>query len=101
MDPRRPELLPADTAVPAGRCVIINADDFGRSAAINRGIIEAHENGILTSASLMVCYPAAAAAADYARDHQGFSVGLHLDLYEWRYRNDQWEPVYQRVDTED
>ena len=33
--------------------LIVNADDFGQSPGINRGIIEAHERGIVTSASLM------------------------------------------------
>ena len=51
---------------PDVRCVIINADDFGLSAGINRGIIEAHERGIVTSASLMVRWP----AAEYARAHR-------------------------------
>ena len=47
---------------PAGtRHLIVNADDFGQSAGINRGIIEAHEHGIVTSTSLMVRWPAAGA----------------------------------------
>ena len=33
---------------------IVNVDDFGQSPGINRGIIEAHEHGIVTSASLMM-----------------------------------------------
>ena len=36
----------------------MNADDFGFSSGINRGIVEAHERGIVTSASLMVDRPA-------------------------------------------
>src|SRR5436190_23980393 len=64
------------------RAVIVNADDFGQSAGINRGIIEAHERGIVTSASLMVRWPAAPAAAAYACAHRGLSVGLHVDLGE-------------------
>ncbi|MBI3874558.1 MAG: ChbG/HpnK family deacetylase [Verrucomicrobia bacterium] len=50
------------------RFLIVNADDFGLSAGVNRGIIEAHERGIVTSASLMVCQPAAAdAVTDMSR----------------------------------
>src|SRR4051794_16830036 len=47
------------------RYVIVNADDFGQSRGINRGIILAHEQGIVTSASLMVRWAAAAEAAAY------------------------------------
>jgi predicted glycoside hydrolase/deacetylase ChbG (UPF0249 family) len=74
--------------------LIVNADDFGRSSGINHGIATAHEHGVVTSASLMVRWPAAAAAADYARDRSGFSVGLHLDLGERAFDGDGWQPVY-------
>src|SRR5512143_125956 len=84
----------------AKRYLIVNADDFGLSAGVNRGIIRAHEEGILTSASLMVRYPAAAEAARYALEHPRLSVGLHLDLAEWVYRDDQWIPRYQVVATD-
>jgi predicted glycoside hydrolase/deacetylase ChbG (UPF0249 family) len=64
------------------RQLIVNADDFGRSPGLNRGVIRAHEYGIVTSASLMVRFPAAAEAAAYARAHPDLSVGLHIDLLE-------------------
>ncbi len=76
------------------RRLIVNGDDFGRSEMINQGIIQAHEQGILTSASLMVRWPAAEAAGLYARDTPGLSVGLHLDLSEWRFEG-EWRPVYE------
>ena len=85
----------------AGRYLIVNADDFGLSAGVNRGIIEAHEAGIVTSTTLMVRWPAAAAAADYSRQHPDFSIGLHIDLCEWTYRDDAWMPRYQRVPLDD
>ena len=50
-----------------GRLLIVNADDFGQTAGVNRGVIEAHDRGIVTSASLMVRWPAAAEAASFAR----------------------------------
>src|ERR1700688_857547 len=81
--------------------LIVNADDFGQSAGTNRGIIEAHEHGIVTSASLMVRWPGAAQAATYAQAHPELSVGLHLDLGEWAYRNGEWVPLYQLVDEND
>jgi chitin disaccharide deacetylase len=83
------------------RSLIVNADDFGLSEGVNRGIIEAHERGIVTSASLMVVKPAAAAAADYGREHPRFSLGLHLDLGEWAYDGGAWVLVYQIIPLDD
>jgi predicted glycoside hydrolase/deacetylase ChbG (UPF0249 family) len=83
------------------RFLIVNADDFGLSEGVNRGIIEAHERGIVTSASLMVLKPSASSAASYSREHPRLSVGLHLDLGEWTYDGDAWSPVYQVVPLED
>lgn len=81
--------------------LIVNADDFGLSEGVNRGIIEAAESGILTSASLMVRQPAAAAAAAYTRTKPRISLGLHLDLGEWVYRQGEWVPLYSVVSTDD
>lgn len=81
--------------------LIVNADDLGLSPGVNRGIIECVELGLLTSASLMVRWPAAAEAAAYAKRNSAFSVGLHLDLGEWVLRNGEWEPLYHVVDTHD
>jgi len=85
----------------ATRYLIVNADDFGQSPGVNRGIIQCVEHGIVTSASLMVRWPAAVAAAEYARAHPGLSVGLHLDLGEWACREGEWAPVYTVVTEED
>lgn len=81
----------------AERYLIVNADDFGRSRGINGGVIRAHEKGIVTSASLMVRYPASVEAADYASRNRHLSVGLHLDLGEWVCRDWDWTPLYQVV----
>ncbi len=83
------------------RTAIVNADDFGQSAGINRGIVEAHERGIVTSASLMVRWHAASAAAVYARSHPRLSVGLHIDLGESIYRGGEWISLYERVNFRD
>jgi predicted glycoside hydrolase/deacetylase ChbG (UPF0249 family) len=65
----------------AGRShVIFNADDFGASRGINRGIVECHRRGVVTSTSLMVEGRAAAEAAALAKDHPGLAVGLHFDV---------------------
>jgi chitin disaccharide deacetylase len=79
----------------SGRYLIVNADDFGRSPGVNRGVARTHEEGIVTSASLMVRWPAAAEAAAYAREHPELSVGLHLDLGEWAYADGRWDQVYE------
>jgi hopanoid biosynthesis associated protein HpnK len=62
------------------RRLIVNADDFGRSDAVNQAVIQAHREGILTSASLMVSGPAFAEAVGLARAHPALGVGLHLSL---------------------
>jgi predicted glycoside hydrolase/deacetylase ChbG (UPF0249 family) len=80
-----------------GRLLIVNADDFGQTAGVNRGVIEAHERGIVTSASLMVRWPAAAEAATYARTHPALGLGLHVDLGEWARRGEEWVAVYEVV----
>lgn len=76
------------------RVLIVNADDFGRSPGVNGGVIRAHEEGIVTSATLMVRWPAATDAAAYAL-RSSLGVGLHLDLGEWEYRNSEWRPRYE------
>lgn len=76
------------------RELIVNADDFGMSEAVTAGIIRAHDNGIVTSTSLMVRRAAAATAAQYARANRSLSVGLHVDLGEWVCRDGEWRPSY-------
>lgn len=62
------------------RRLIVNADDFGRSSAINHAVIRAHQEGILTTASLMVNGDAADEAVGLARQNPKLGVGLHLTL---------------------
>jgi len=81
--------------------LIVNADDFGQSTGVNRGIIEAHERGIVTSASLMTRWLAAGEASLYAKEHPELSIGLHLDLGEWAYRAGAWVPLYTVVPLDD
>ena len=58
--------------------LIVTADDFGRSAEINRAVILAHREGILTSASLMIAGEAADEAVSLARENPTLAVGLHV-----------------------
>ncbi len=62
------------------KSVIINADDFGRSGAVNHGIIKGHADGILTSTTLLVNGPASDEAADLAKAHPQLGVGVHLNI---------------------
>ena len=67
--------------MPSQRLLVINADDFGFAPGVNRGIVEAHEAGTLSSASMMVNTPAFADAAALARERvPRLGVGLHLNL---------------------
>jgi len=62
------------------RKLIVNADDLGASPGINRGIVQCHRHGILTSASLMVAGAAAEEAAELSRLNPELAVGLHWDV---------------------
>jgi chitin disaccharide deacetylase len=84
----------------ADRVLIANADDFGLSDGVNEGIVRAFRHGIVRSTSLMVRMPAAEAAAALAHKHPDLSIGLHLDMGEWKLENGEWVPVYQRVPME-
>lgn len=83
------------------RRLIVNADDFGLSQGVNRGIIEAHRDGIVTSASLMVRWPAATAAAELSRANPALGIGLHVDLGEWYWTDGDWPARYEVVDLTD
>ena len=60
--------------------LIFNADDFGYTRGINRGIVEAHRNGVVTSATLIVNGLATEEAVRMARDLPGLSLGLHVNF---------------------
>ena len=64
--------------------LIINADDLGLTAGVNRGIIRAFQAGIVTSASLLVTGSAFEEAVAQARQNPELDVGLHLALVEER-----------------
>ncbi len=61
--------------------LIVNSDDFGASTGINRGIIEAHQHGILTSTSFMTTGKATDEAVALARENPNLSIGLHFDVW--------------------
>lgn len=62
------------------RRVVINADDFGLSPGVDRGILEAFHDGVLTSTTMLVNLPRFPEAAALAREHPELPVGVHLSL---------------------
>jgi chitin disaccharide deacetylase len=62
--------------------IIVTGDDFGLALPANEAIVRAHQEGILTTASLMVGAPFAQDAIERAKAHPSLRVGLHLTLVE-------------------
>ncbi|WP_353052407.1 carbohydrate deacetylase [Bacillus thuringiensis] len=60
--------------------LIINADDFGLSPSINRGIIEAFEVGSISSATLMANTPGFEDAVEHIYRHSKLGIGMHFNL---------------------
>jgi len=64
--------------------LIVNADDFGMTAGVNRAIIEGHTSGAITSATLMANMSAFDAAVRLAKEHPSLGVGLHFNITQGR-----------------
>lgn len=62
------------------RRLIVNADDFGLTAGVNRAVLEAHREGILTSTSVMAGGAAFVEAVELARPQVRLAVGCHVVL---------------------
>ncbi len=62
------------------RRLIINADDFGLTAGVNRAIMEGHQNGVITSATLMADGKAFDDAVKLSKSAPGLSIGCHVVL---------------------
>jgi predicted glycoside hydrolase/deacetylase ChbG (UPF0249 family) len=65
---------------PAAISLVVNADDFGASDAVSRGILEAHRRGIVTSTSVLGNCSDPAGAAHLLADVPDLGVGVHLTL---------------------
>ncbi len=70
--------------------LVINADDFGYSKGVNLGIIDAYQNGVVTSTTMMVNMPGVEHAVALTLENPGLGVGIHLVL-------DCGEPVNANV----
>jgi chitin disaccharide deacetylase len=81
------------------RILIVNGDDAGMSQAANAATLDAMENGLMTSATVMVPCPWFPALAAYAREHPALDLGVHLThTSEWKgYR---WGPVASKSDVQ-
>jgi predicted glycoside hydrolase/deacetylase ChbG (UPF0249 family) len=64
--------------------LIVNADDYGRSPGVSRGILQAHCQGIVTSTTVMINQPGVEAQLDEALACPDLGVGLHLVFSAWR-----------------
>jgi hopanoid biosynthesis associated protein HpnK len=73
--------IPCGTKCPAKR-IIVTGDDLGLALPVNEAILDAHQKGILTTASLMTGEAFFQDAVDRARQHPSLKVGLHLTLVE-------------------
>jgi predicted glycoside hydrolase/deacetylase ChbG (UPF0249 family) len=62
------------------RHLVINADDLGLTVGVNDGIFDAHQLGVLTSASVFANAPATADAIRRAHTHPSLGIGAHLAL---------------------
>jgi predicted glycoside hydrolase/deacetylase ChbG (UPF0249 family) len=80
------------------RVLIVNGDDVGMSHAANAATIDAMENGLMTSATIMVPCPWFPEIAAYAEAHPNSDFGLHLThTSEWKsYR---WGPVASKSEV--
>lgn len=66
------------------RRLIVNADDFGLTAGVNRAIIEGHTRGMITSTTIMANMPAFDEAVRLAAEHPTLGVGLHFNITQGR-----------------
>jgi predicted glycoside hydrolase/deacetylase ChbG (UPF0249 family) len=64
--------------------LIVNADDYGRSPGVSRGILQAHREGIVTSTTVMINQPGVEPQLAEALDFPDLGIGLHLTFSAWR-----------------
>jgi len=67
----------------SARLLIVNADDFGRSEAMNLGVAEGFRRGIVTSASLVAAGPGFDQAVEIAKELPELGIGIHLIANEY------------------
>lgn len=73
------DLLRGEAAQTVRRAIVV-ADDFGLSPGVNRGIVEAYERGIVTTATLLANMPGFDDAVHRLKKHPGLASGVHICL---------------------
>ena len=73
------------------RFLIVNADDFGRSEAVNLGVAEGFHRGIITSTSVVAAGPAFESAVAMKPNLKGLGIGVHLAV-------DEYPPILPAAD---
>ena len=80
------------------KILIINVDDVGNSHAANAAVIDAMENGLATSSTIIVPGPWFPEIAAYAKSHPNSDFGVHLThTSEWKTL--KWGPVASKSDV--
>jgi len=80
------------------KILIVNVDDIGNSHAANAAVMDATENGLATSATIIVPGPWFPEIADYARKHPQADFGVHLaHTSEWA--TIKWGPVANKSEV--
>jgi predicted glycoside hydrolase/deacetylase ChbG (UPF0249 family) len=64
--------------------LIVNADDYGRTAGVVEGILRAHQQGIVTSTTAMMNMPGIEGALRRAKSCSELGLGVHLVFSAWR-----------------
>jgi chitin disaccharide deacetylase len=64
------------------KSIIVTADDLGLDPYINKGIVDAYQNGIITCSALLMNAPATEEGITIARGNPGLEVGIHLSIVE-------------------
>ncbi len=67
-----------------GKKLIVNADDYGRSPGVSRGILHAHREGIVTSTTALINQPGVESQLTEALACPALGIGLHLVFTAWR-----------------
>ena len=84
---------------PASRRLIVNADDFGLTGGVSRGILRAHREGLVTSTTVLASLPPQPELDAAAADAAGLGLGLHFNLT-WGRPVSPAETVPSLVDAE-